>query len=239
MQPLVIVPTYQERDTIEVLLDRVLALEPPLRILVVDDGSPDGTGELAAARAQREPRVAVLHRTSKDGLGAAYRGAYAVVLDGPEDVLCQMDADLSHAPEQLPALIAAIEAGADVAIGSRYVPGGEIRGWARRRVLLSRLANLFVRIATGCPVRDSTAGFRAYRPEALRSIGVADTRSNGYAFQIEMTLRARQAGLRVVEVPITFIEREHGKSKLSGAVGREAFLSVLRWGWRMRTGRGL
>ena len=235
MEPVVVVPTYQERDSIEVLLDRLLAVVPGSRVLVVDDGSPDGTGEVVRARATADARVLLLERQTKDGLGSAYRAGYQQVLAGPAVVVCQMDADLSHAPEQVPALLTAVEAGADLAIGSRYVPGGDVQGWTRHRVLLSRMANLFVRVVTGCPVRDATSGFRVYRADTLRAVEVQATRSNGYAFQIEMTLRAWSSGLEVREVPISFVEREHGRSKLSGAVGREALVSVLRWGWRLRT----
>jgi dolichol-phosphate mannosyltransferase len=234
MAALVIVPTYDERDTIATLLSRLLA--DGREVLVIDDGSPDGTGEVVARMAATEPRLGLLARTSKDGLGEAYRAGYERALASEHEVVCQMDADLSHDPGQLGALLDAIAAGADVAIGSRYVPGGDVRGWSWHRVALSRAANRYVRLASACPVRDATAGFRAYRSSALRHIGVDATMSDGYAFQIEMTLRAHQAGLVVKEEPITFVEREHGRSKLSGAVSREAFVSVLRWSWRLRRG---
>jgi dolichol-phosphate mannosyltransferase len=236
VSPVVIVPTYDERDTIRALLEALLARPDGCRVLVVDDGSPDGTGELVAEMASSEARVMLLQRRTKDGLGAAYRAGYAYLRGSGAEVLCQMDADLSHDPRQLEGLLAAVADGADVAIGSRYVPGGDVRGWAWHRVLLSRAANRFVRIVTGCPVRDATAGFRAYRASALKVIEVGETRSDGYAFQIEMTLRALSRGLEVREIPITFVEREHGHSKLSRSVTREAFTSVLRWGWRLRLG---
>jgi dolichol-phosphate mannosyltransferase len=237
--PLVVVPTYDERATIGSLLEQLLARSDGCHVLVVDDGSPDGTGRLVAELAASNPRVTLLERRVKGGLGSAYRAGYAHALSTPSDVLCQMDADLSHDPSQMDELLAAVSDGADVAIGSRYVPGGDVRGWSWPRVLLSRTANRFVRLVTGCPVRDATAGFRAYRATALRSLEVGTTRSEGYAFQIEMTLRALALGLDVREVPITFVEREHGRSKLSRAVSREAFRSVLRWGWRLRIGRTL
>jgi dolichol-phosphate mannosyltransferase len=237
--PLVIVPTYDERATIDSLLEQLLARSDGCRVLVVDDGSPDGTGRLVAEVAASEPRVTLLEQRAKGGLGSAYRAGYAHALSTPSDVLCQMDADLSHDPRQLDALLTAVGDGADVAIGSRYVPGGDVHGWSWHRVLLSRAANRFVRFVTGCTVRDATAGFRAYRASALWSLEVGTTRSDGYAFQIEMTLRAVTRGLDVREVPITFVEREHGRSKLSRSVSLEAFTSVLRWGWRLRIGRTL
>jgi dolichol-phosphate mannosyltransferase len=239
VQPVIVIPTYDERDTIGTLLEELLARVEGCRILVVDDGSLDGTGRLVAETAASEPRVTLIERTAKRGLGSAYRAGYAHARSMDADVLCQMDADLSHDPRQLDGLLATVRDGADVAIGSRYVPGGDVRGWSWHRVLLSRAANRFVRLVTGCPVRDATAGFRAYRASALRSLEVDTTRSDGYAFQIEMTLRAMSRGLDVREVPITFVEREHGRSKLSRSVSREALRSVLRWGWRLRRGRVL
>jgi dolichol-phosphate mannosyltransferase len=236
---LVVVPTYDERATIGTLLERLLALDPSLRVLVVDDGSPDGTGPLVEAIGREEPRVQLLQRGHKSGLGDAYRAGYATALTDGVEVVCQMDADLSHDARQLPALLAAIERGADVAIGSRYVPGGDVRGWSWRRIALSRGANRFVRLATGSPIHDTTSGFRAYRADALASLDVGSTESDGYAFQVEMTLRAGVRGLTVAEVPITFVEREHGQSKLSRDVTREAMRSVLRWGWRLRRRKGL
>jgi dolichol-phosphate mannosyltransferase len=239
VEALVIVPTFDERVTIEPLLASLMSHPHPRHVLVVDDGSPDGTGAFVAQLALVEPRVRLLQRRAKGGLGSAYRSGYAEAMAMAVDVICQMDADLSHDPDQLEGLLAAVADGADVAVGSRYVSGGDVRGWSWRRVALSKAANLFVRVVTGCPVRDSTSGFRAYRAEVLDGIGVADTRSDGYAFQIEMTLRAVQERLDVREVPITFVEREHGTSKLSRSVTREAFFSVLRWGWQLRRGASL
>jgi dolichol-phosphate mannosyltransferase len=235
-QPVVIVPTYDEVATIGAVIDQLLALEDGYEVLVVDDGSPDGTGAFVASMADSDPRVRLLQRSGKTGLGSAYRAGYAQVLSDRLSVICQMDADLSHDPGQLGDLLAAVRDGADVAIGSRYVPGGDVRGWSWHRILLSRAANRFIRLMTGSPLRDATAGFRAYRVDALRAIQVDETRSDGYGFQIEMALRAQVAGLTVTEVPITFVERELGRSKLSGSVTREALVSVLRWGWRLRRG---
>jgi dolichol-phosphate mannosyltransferase len=234
----VIIPTYNERETISSLLTRLLEQDAALEILVVDDSSPDGTGQLVESLAARTPRLRLIHRPHRSGLGPAYRHGYAVVSDEAA-IVGQMDADLSHDPAQLASLFDAVRGGVDVAIGSRYVPGGNVQGWSWQRVLLSRLANLFVRVATGCPVRDATAGFRAYRVSALRTLDVSSTDSDGYAFQIEMTLRAWSRGLRVREVPISFVEREHGRSKLSGGIAREALSSVLRWAWRLRRGQTL
>jgi dolichol-phosphate mannosyltransferase len=230
----VLVPTYDEAATIAVLLERLLALPEELHVLVIDDRSPDGTGEIVARIAAEEARVGLLVPDQRGGLGAAYRAGYAHRWSRGATVVCQMDADLSHTPEQLSRLLAAIDAGADVAIGSRYVPGGDVRGWSRRRLVLSRAANRYVRAFTGCPVRDATSGFRAYRAATLAAIGVERTTSDGYAFQIEMTLRALEVGGVVTEVPITFVERVHGHSKLAGSVAREAAVKVARWGWEQR-----
>jgi glycosyltransferase involved in cell wall biosynthesis len=232
----VIIPTYDERETISDLVTRLLSLDDVLQILIVDDNSPDGTGQLVNELAKRTSRLRLLGRPGREGLGPAYRHGYSVSMSDGASILGQMDADLSHDPEQLPALLNALRDGADVAIGSRYVNGGGVEGWSLHRQILSRLANVFVRAATGCPVRDSTAGFRAYRVSALRALEVADTTSDGYAFQIEMTLRAWSRGLKICEIPITFVEREHGRSKLSSGIAREALVSVLRWGWRLRRG---
>lgn len=238
-RPSVVVPTYDERETIEQLLGQLLEDERGYQVLVVDDGSPDGTGELVAALAATEPRIRLLQRERKSGLGDAYRAGFQVALGTDATVICQMDADLSHDPRALGALVDAVAGGADLAVGSRYVAGGDVTGWSWQRVALSRAANLFARAVTGCPVRDMTAGFRAWSATGLQRIEVATTRSQGYAFQIEMTLRARTAGLRIVERPIAFVERTAGRSKLTGAVGREALRMVLRWGWALRRGRPL
>jgi dolichol-phosphate mannosyltransferase len=230
---LVVVPTYNERDNIETILGRVHANVPAANVLVVDDGSPDGTGDLADQLAAADPRVHVLHRSEKAGLGAAYIAGFDWGLDQGYEVLVEMDADGSHAPEQLPALLAAL-ADADLVIGSRWIPGGRIVDWPRSRELLSRGGNLYVRLALGVPVRDITGGYRAYRRQLLKEIEYASIRSEGYCFQIDLAWRALRGGFRVVEVPITFAERQIGDSKMSGSIVREALVRVTGWGLRYR-----
>jgi dolichol-phosphate mannosyltransferase len=226
---LVVVPTYDERDTLPVVLERLRSAVPSADVLVVDDGSPDGTGSVADAWAERDPCVHVLHRTAKEGLGAAYRAGFDWGLERGYEVLVEMDADGSHPPEQLSRLLAPL-AWADLVIGSRYVPGGTVVNWPAQRLLLSRGGNLYVRAALGVPVQDATAGFRAFRRDALRRIGVESIASQGYCFQVDTTRRAHRLGLRVVEVPITFTERSVGESKMSGAIVREALWRVTQWG---------
>lgn len=230
MRTLVVVPTYDERDNIDEVVRRTLAV-PAVDLLVVDDGSPDGTGERADELAAGEPRLRVVHRRSKDGLGAAYRHGLGIGMDDGYDVLVEMDADLSHDPGALPALVSALEH-ADVAIGSRYVPGGGIENWPRHRLALSAGGNLYVRVATGLPVRDATSGFRAFRRVVLEDLGVRTLRSEGYSFQLETALLAWRAGFRIVEVPITFVERVAGTSKISRAIVAEAMVRVLVWAVR-------
>lgn len=206
-----------------------------MHVLVVDDGSPDGTGELADELALADPeRLHVLHRTAKAGLGAAYLAGFGWGLNHQYSVLVEMDADGSHAPEQLNDLLAAIDAGADLAIGSRYVDGGTVRNWPWRRLVLSRTANTYSRLLLGVGVRDITAGYRAYRREVLEKIDLNAVDSKGYCFQIDLTWRTINSGFRVVEVPITFTERELGVSKMSGSNIREAMVKVARWGIRGR-----
>jgi dolichol-phosphate mannosyltransferase len=226
---LVVIPTYNERDNIRSILDRLLVAVPSVHVLVVDDGSPDGTGEIADEVAAADARVQVLHRTSKDGLGAAYLAGFARALDGDYAVIVEMDADGSHAPEDLPALLAALD-GADLVLGSRYVPGGRVRNWPAHRYALSKGANLYARIALGVPIRDITAGFRAFRRQVLEELDLGSVQSQGYCFQIDMAWRVVQAGFRVAEVPITFTEREHGASKMDRKVMAEAFWRVAQWG---------
>lgn len=226
---LVIIPTYNEKENLPLILDRVRAATPEVDILVVDDGSPDGTGALADERAAADPKIQVMHRTSKDGLGAAYLAAFAWGLERGYDVLVEMDADGSHAPEQLPRLLGAL-GHADLVIGSRYVPGGSVVNWPKRREFLSKGANLYARLALGAKVKDITAGYRAYKAEVLGKLELGEVESRGYCFQVDMGWRTIQAGFRVAEVPITFTEREHGVSKMSGDVMGEAFFKILRWG---------
>jgi dolichol-phosphate mannosyltransferase len=230
---LVIVPTYNERDNIETIIDRVLQSVPDANVLVADDGSPDGTGKIADELAMSDSRVHVLHRTEKAGLGAAYIAGFGWGLDRDYDVFVEMDADGSHAPEQLPRLLAALR-NADLVLGSRWVTGGTVVNWPKSRELLSRSANLYTRVALGIPVRDATGGYRAYRRRVLESIDLAGVSSQGYCFQVDLAWRAVLAGFRVVEVPITFADRERGESKMSGAVVREALWRVTDWGGRHR-----
>jgi dolichol-phosphate mannosyltransferase len=236
MTSVVVVPTYCEAANITALLDGVLAAVGDLDVLIVDDNSPDGT----AARVRSHPafgrRVHLLSRPGKAGLGAAYRAGFGWALAAGYDVVVQMDADLSHPPERLPALLAALD-DADVAIGSRYVRGGAVRDWPVGRRLISWAGNVYVGLVLGLSVHDTTAGFKAFRRQALERIGALDSVSNGYCFQIENTWRACRAGLTVTEVPITFRDRGVGESKMSRAIVREALGRVLVWRWRELTGR--
>lgn len=233
---LVIIPTYNESENVERIVSRVLAAVPAAHVLVADDASPDGTGKLADALADADPRVQVLHRQGKLGLGAAYVAGFEWGLERGYQVLVEMDADGSHAPEQLPRLLKALES-ADAVLGSRYVPGGAVVNWPKRRELLSRGGNLYVRLALGVDMQDATGGYRAFRREVLETIDYRTVLSQGYCFQVDLVWRALRAGFRVVEVPITFAEREHGESKMSGAIVREAFLRVGEWGIRHRAGQ--
>lgn len=235
---LVAIPTYDERENIEGVLSRLRAAVPDAHVLVVDDGSPDGTGELADAIAATDDHVHVMHRTSKQGLGAAYVAAFGWGLDRGYDVLVEMDADGSHQPEQLPRILEALEAeGADLVLGSRWVRGGAIVNWPWHRVLLSRGGSLYARMALGIAVRDATGGFRAFRAGALSRLLEVEVASQGYCFQIDMVRRAVAAGMRVREVPITFVERERGRSKMSRGIVVEAVRRVTVWGWQDRTAR--
>jgi dolichol-phosphate mannosyltransferase len=228
MRALVVIPTYNEAESVVEVLDRVLQAEPRADVLVVDDASPDGTAKLVLDRAEDEPRVHLLQRSGKQGLGAAYRAGFGWGLERGYDALVEMDADLSHPPDRLPALLDGL-ATADLVIGSRYVPGGRTVNWSRTREAISRAGNTYVRLALGVPVRDCTAGYRAYRREVLEELPVEAVRSNGYCFQVEMVHRAWQEGFRVTEVPITFTERASGVSKMSRQIVAEALLRVTRW----------
>ena len=199
----------------------------------MDDNSPDGTGDLADKLAEADPHVQVMHRTDKAGLGKAYIAGFGWALERGYDVIVEMDADGSHQPEHLPSLVAALN-GADLSIGSRWVPGGKVVNWPKTREALSRAANIYTRIMLGLGVRDATAGFRAYRAATLRTISLDQVESTGYCFQIDLTLRVADAGLRIVEVPITFVEREHGASKMSNSIIMEAFWRVAQWGVTQR-----
>jgi dolichol-phosphate mannosyltransferase len=209
---------------------------PEVHALVVDDASPDGTGELADKLAADDPRIRVLHRQTKAGLGAAYVAGFQLGLADGYDVLVEMDADGSHAPEQLPRLLAAL-AHSDVVLGSRWVPGGQVRNWPKSRELLSRGGNLYARVALGIGLRDATGGYRAFRRQVLSGIELDSVASQGYCFQVDLAWRAVQAGYRVTEVPITFAERERGESKMSSDIVREALLRVTEWGAAHRAGQ--
>jgi dolichol-phosphate mannosyltransferase len=225
----VIIPTYNERENLPLILQRLFAVVPDAHSLVVDDSSPDGTGEIADKLAADDPRIQVMHRTEKAGLGAAYVAGFRWALDAGYDVLVEMDADGSHAPEQLPRLLAAL-AHADLVLGSRWVPGGEVVNWPKSREILSRGGNLYTRLALGIELHDATGGYRAYRRQVLQTIDLSSIASQGYCFQVDLAWRAVQAGFRVAEVPITFAERERGESKMSGNIVREALLRVTEWG---------
>ncbi|SDH81988.1 polyprenol monophosphomannose synthase [Agrococcus jejuensis] len=227
---LVLIPTYDEVESLPVTLARLFAAAPTVDVLVIDDASPDGTGALAESMAADDPRISVLHRPGKQGLGAAYVAGFLEGLARGYDVLVEMDADGSHPPERLPAMLDAVAAGADLVIGSRWMRGGSVVDWPLRRELLSRGANVYARAVLATHVHDMTAGYRAYRADLLRSIPLDEVRSQGYGFQIEMTLQALDAGGSVVEVPIAFREREAGVSKMSGAIIGEAFTKVAGWG---------
>lgn len=234
---LVVIPTYDEREALPGTLARLRAAVPTADVLVADDASPDGTGEWADARAAEDGAVHVLHREGKEGLGPAYLAAFRWGLERGYDVLVEMDADASHRPEQLPALLAAVAAGADLAIGSRWVPGGRVHRWPLRRQLLSRGANLYTRLALGLGVHDATAGFRAFRAELLRVLVTEDIASHGYCFQVDMTRRSAAHGARILEVPIDFDERVEGVSKMSSSIVAEALVKVTAWGLAHRTQR--
>lgn len=229
----VLIPTYNEREALPVILDRLRAEVPSVDIVVLDDNSPDGTGEVADAYANRDPRIHVLHREGKEGLGRAYLHGFAWALAEGYDVLVEMDADGSHQPRHLHDILAALS-DADVVIGSRWVRGGAVENWPLHRKALSVGGNLYTRVMLGMPVHDATAGYRAYRAEALRAIGLEDVASEGYCFQVDLTRRAVRAGLTVREVPITFVEREVGSSKMSPDVARESLRRITAWGLRYR-----
>jgi dolichol-phosphate mannosyltransferase len=231
---LVVVPTYCERQSLPGTLARLRAAVPAADVLVVDDASPDSTGDLAGSLAARDGQVQVLRRTGARGLGRAYLAGFAWGLGRDYDVLVEMDADGSHRPEQLPLLLGAVDAGADLVIGSRWVPGGEVVNWPAARQALSRGANLYTRLVLGLSVRDATGGFRAYRREVLAGLDLESVVSDGYCFQVDLAWRAVRAGYTVVEVPITFVERELGTSKMSRDIVREALWRVTAWGARHR-----
>jgi dolichol-phosphate mannosyltransferase len=228
-----VVPTYNEADNLAWLVERLRVAEPSVDLLVVDDSSPDGTGEIADRLAAADQAVHVLHRPGKGGLGAAYLAGFAWALDAGYDVVGEMDADGSHQPEQLHRLLEAL-LDADLVIGSRWIPGGSVVNWPLRREALSRGGNLYVRVLLGIEIRDATAGFRVFRRSALEKIDLASVQSTGYVFQTDLVTRCLRAGLTVREVPIEFVERVRGDSKMSGAVAVESLRRITRWGLRER-----
>jgi len=229
----IVMPTYNERQNLESITGRVRVALPTADLLIVDDNSPDGTGDIADKLAEADSHVQVMHRTEKAGLGKAYIAAFGWALERDYDVIVEMDADGSHQPEHLPSLVAAL-AHADLAIGSRWMRGGKVVNWPKSREALSRGANAYTQVMLGLRVRDATAGFRAYRASTLEKISLSKVESAGYCFQIDLTIRVAQAGLKIVEVPITFVEREHGASKMSSNIMLEAFWRVAQWGTARR-----
>lgn len=233
---LVIVPTYNERDSLPMIVSRIRAAVPWAHILVTDDNSPDGTGQVADELARGDGQVQVMHRHTKDGLGAAYIAGFTWGLQNGFDVLVEMDADGSHQPEQLPRLLSALRE-ADLVLGSRWVRGGGTQNWSKGREVLSRGGNLYTRTMLGVPLYDATGGYRAFRADTLRGIDLHTVASQGYCFQVDLAWRAVQRGFTVTEVPITFVEREVGTSKMSRAIVIEALWRVTQWGIVERAGR--
>ncbi len=228
-----VIPTYNESLNLAWIVGRLREAQPGVDVMVVDDNSPDGTGKIADELAAADPQVTVLHRTEKAGLGAAYINGFRVALDAGYDVIGEMDADGSHQPEQLQRLLDAL-VHADLVIGSRWIPGGSVVNWPRRREALSRGGNLYVRMLLGVKVRDATAGFRVFKRATLEAIDIETVESTGYVFQTDMAYRTLRAGLKVAEVPIEFVERERGDSKMSRDVAVESLKSITRWGLRER-----
>ena len=228
------VPTFEEAENIELLVRRIREAVPDAHILVVDDNSPDGTAEKAEALGAELGGIEVLRRPKKMGLGSAYRAGHAVGIARGYDVMIQIDADLSHDPADLPRLLAAVDRGADLAIGSRYTPGGSVPNWPRHRLALSVFGNRYAAFCLGIDVRDTTAGYRAYRASVLRALDFETTHSTGYGFQIEMTYRVLNMGGKIDEIPIAFTDRVRGNSKMSWRIVAEAMLLVTWWGLRDR-----
>ena len=232
---LVIIPTYNEFENVKIITSAIRTKVPQVDILIADDNSPDGTGKIADEIAASDSKVNVLHRDKKAGLGAAYLAGFAWAKNRNYDAVVEMDADGSHRPEDLLKILAALE-NADVVLGSRWISGGQVVNWPLHRKLLSRGGNVYTRLWLGIPIKDATGGFRAYRMAALEKIGLTDVQSQGYCFQVDMAWRAVQAGLKVIEVPIVFIERQLGQSKMSGDIVKEALTKVTIWGLQKRLG---
>ncbi|MFI0720319.1 polyprenol monophosphomannose synthase [Streptomyces sp. NPDC021224] len=233
---LVIIPTYNEAENVVPIVRRVRAAVPEAEILVADDNSPDGTGKLADELSAADPAVHVMHRKGKEGLGAAYLAGFRWGIDHGYDVLVEMDADGSHQPEELPRLLTALKS-ADLVLGSRWIPGGRVVNWPKSREFISRGGSTYSRLMLGVTLRDVTGGYRAFRKETLLGLGMDDVASAGYCFQVDLAWRAVKAGFHVIEVPITFVERERGDSKMSRNIVAEAFLRVTAWGVSSRAGQ--
>ena len=231
IKPIVVIPTYNERDNLEKLVGQILSLDPAIELLVVDDNSPDGTGELAERLAAETGRVHVLHRKGKLGLGSAYREGFAKALDAGADLVVQMDADFSHDPAMIPYLFEETRH-ADLVIGSRYLNGVSVVNWPLRRLMLSYFASVYTRIITGLTISDCTSGFKCFRADTLRGIDLAAVRSDGYSFHIEMNYRCKEKGFHISEIPIIFIDRHAGTSKMSKRIVREAVFMV----WKLKLG---
>ncbi|MET9223067.1 polyprenol monophosphomannose synthase [Streptomyces sp. NPDC088197] len=233
---LVIIPTYNEAENIKPIVQRVRTSVPDAHILVADDNSPDGTGKLADELAGADEQVHVLHRQGKEGLGAAYLAGFQWGIDHGYGVLVEMDADGSHQPEELPRLLTALKS-ADLVLGSRWIPGGRVVNWPKSREYLSRGGSTYSRLLLDVPIRDVTGGYRAFRKETLEGLGMAEIASAGYCFQVDLAWRAVKGGFHVVEVPITFVERERGDSKMSRNIVVEALWRVTAWGVGSRAGK--
>lgn len=233
---LIIIPTFNEAQSLPVTVAGIEEYAPDVEILVVDDGSPDGTGDIANRLSAKNPSIHVMHRTEKSGLGAAYIAGFRWALERDYTVICEMDADGSHRPQDLPRVLNALTntQGTAMTIGSRWVPGGDVENWPKHREILSRGGNTYVRFALGLPLKDATAGFRAYRRHTLQNMNLSSVESHGYCFQVDMSRRVLETGGEVVEVPIIFVERVAGESKMSGNIVREALVRVTWWGLQKR-----
>lgn len=229
---LIIFPTYNEKDNIETIVNAVLPLDPRIHVLIVDDNSPDGTGKIADRLSQQEEKVHVLHRQAKEGLGRAYIAGFKWAIENKYDYIFEMDADFSHGPEYISTFLKEIREH-DLVIGSRYISGVNVINWPMSRLLLSYFANMYSRLITGMPIRDATGGYKCFRREVLESINLNSVQSSGYSFQIEMNMRAWKKGFRIKEIPIVFIDRVAGNSKMSKRIMREAIWMV--WWLRIKS----
>ena len=235
---LIIVPTYNERESLTAVIERISAATPSADILVVDDSSPDGTGKIADLLAAQNPSLTVLHRAGKDGLGRAYLDGFDFAIERDYTFVAQIDADGSHDPVELPAMLALARAGADLVIGSRWAAGGSVLNWPRARQAISRTGNWYSRVMLRSRIRDITAGYRIFRTSTLRALDLDGVASQGYCFQVEMAWRVERSGGRVIEHPITFVEREHGRSKMHLGIVIEALMRVTGWGLAAGLRRG-